>query len=79
VVPPKFAQPYADEVTYRKIRTRLLRQSSTLLKAMVIRLTRRLRDPKLPAAGDALAARAPAAAETIDMCPVRRRPGRADL
>ncbi len=47
VVPPKFAKPYAEELTYRKETTRLLRTSSTLLKAMVIRLTRRLNEPKL--------------------------------
>jgi len=71
VVPPKFAQPYADEVTYRKDTTRLLRQSSTLLKAMVIRLTRRLRDPKLLGRGGTPSLRVlPPLPETIDMLPM---------
>jgi ubiquitin-protein ligase len=47
VIPPRLAKPYGDELTYRKETTRALRRSSTQLKAMVIRLTRRLKDPKL--------------------------------
>jgi hypothetical protein len=47
IIPPRYAQPYADELKLRKDTTRLLKKSSTLLKAIVIRLTRRLKDTRL--------------------------------
>jgi ubiquitin-protein ligase len=71
VIPPKFAQPYADELTYRKDTIRLLRKSSTLLKAMVIRLTRRLKDPKLLGRAGTPSLRVlPALPEAIEMLPM---------
>jgi hypothetical protein len=71
IIPPKFAQPYADELTYRKDTIRLLRKSSTLLKAMVIRLTRRLKDPKLLGRGGTPSLRVlPPLPEAIERLPM---------